>query len=175
MPQGAIKRRCLMSAASRLLTYRDSAPSPPGCARAPQAPTSAQCGHGQHVHVIRHLQGQRHVLLHQQDGEPLSFEIGDSALHLAHEQGASPSVGSSINSRSGLVMSARPIASICCSPPDSAPARLSIRSCRLTQSTAMRPPKAWEISDRQRAQSDASCISLAILTGREIATGNELL
>ena len=33
--------------------------------------------------------------------------------------GASPSDGSSITSTFGLVSSARPIASICCSPPDS--------------------------------------------------------
>jgi hypothetical protein len=32
--------------------------------------------------------------------------------------GASPSVGSSITSTRGLNSSARPIASICCSPPD---------------------------------------------------------
>jgi hypothetical protein len=37
--------------------------------------------------------------------------------------GARPSVGSSSSSRRGLLISARPIASICCSPPDIVPAR----------------------------------------------------
>ncbi len=37
--------------------------------------------------------------------------------------GASPSDGSSMIRQSGLVISPRPIASICCSPPDSVLAR----------------------------------------------------
>src|SRR6266481_3188824 len=42
--------------------------------------------------------------------------------------GASPSVASSRMSRRGFVISARPIASICCPPPDSAPPRLRARA-----------------------------------------------
>ena len=42
--------------------------------------------------------------------------------------GASPSVGSSMTRRRGLSRSAREIASICCSPPESCPPRLSRRS-----------------------------------------------
>ena len=30
------------------------------------------------------------MLLHQQDGEPLGFEIGDSTLHLAYQQWHQP-------------------------------------------------------------------------------------
>ena len=41
----------------------------------------------------------------------------------ARTSGARPSVASSRTSRRGLVISARPTASICCSPPDSVPAR----------------------------------------------------
>ena len=44
--------------------------------------------------------------------------------------GASPSVGSSMMSRCGLVSSAREIASICCSPPESWPPPWSLRSAR---------------------------------------------
>ena len=43
--------------------------------------------------------------------------------------GASPSDGSSISSTRGLPISARPIASICCSPPESEPATWACRSC----------------------------------------------
>jgi hypothetical protein len=42
--------------------------------------------------------------------------------------GASPSVGSSMISRRGLVTSAREIASICCSPPESWAPPLFLRS-----------------------------------------------
>ena len=42
--------------------------------------------------------------------------------------GARPSDGSSINSTRGLPISARPIASICCSPPESDPATCCSRS-----------------------------------------------
>src|SRR6266705_2253712 len=50
--------------------------------------------------------------------------------------GARPSDGSSISSRRGLVSSARPTASICCSPPESWPARLRRRSCSATSRNA---------------------------------------
>ena len=44
--------------------------------------------------------------------------------------GASPSVGSSMTSSFGLKSSAREIASICCSPPDSSAPPLPLRSAR---------------------------------------------
>ena len=44
--------------------------------------------------------------------------------------GASPSVGSSITSSRGCSSSARPIASICCSPPDNWAPPLPLRSAR---------------------------------------------
>ena len=44
------------------------------------------------------------------------------------KRGAKPMDGSSISSRRGLDIMARPIASICCSPPDSVPANWVIRS-----------------------------------------------
>ena len=44
--------------------------------------------------------------------------------------GASPSEGSSRSIIAGRVMRARLIASICCSPPDSWPARWWVRACK---------------------------------------------
>ena len=44
--------------------------------------------------------------------------------------GARPSEGSSSSSRRGRLISARAIASICCSPPESVPPRWSMRSLR---------------------------------------------
>ena len=44
--------------------------------------------------------------------------------------GARPMEGSSSMSRSGLLMRARPMASICCSPPESVPAIWPTRSFR---------------------------------------------
>ncbi len=44
--------------------------------------------------------------------------------------GARPRLGSSSSSRRGWLISARPIASICCSPPDSVPPRWPMRSFR---------------------------------------------
>src|SRR6056297_1035522 len=52
--------------------------------------------------------------------------------------GASPSVASSRISRRGLVISARPMASICCSPPESEPADCARRSCSRGKSPATR-------------------------------------
>ena len=46
----------------------------------------------------------------------------------ATSTGARPSVGSSSMSTRGRLMSARPIAHICCSPPDSEPASCALRS-----------------------------------------------
>ena len=61
------------------------------------------------------------MLLDDDRREPLLAEQRASAPRSSSSTmiGASPSVGSSSSSRRGLVASARPIASICCSPPDS--------------------------------------------------------
>ena len=44
--------------------------------------------------------------------------------------GERPMLGSSSSSIFGSVMSARPMASICCSPPESVPASCRVRSAR---------------------------------------------
>src|SRR5260370_1286705 len=56
--------------------------------------------------------------------------------------GASPSEGSSINNTVGAVISARPMASICCSPPDNATPGWLPRSARMGNSrwTRLRSP-----------------------------------
>ena len=65
------------------------------------------------------------VLLHQQDRQPAPLELRDHPAHLAHQQRApGPRSARPSAAGSGLDMSARPIASICCSPPESLLARL---------------------------------------------------
>ena len=61
---------------------------------------------------------------------PLSFSLRMVAITSATICGASPSDGSSISSTRGLPISARPIASICCSPPDRCAAICFARSAR---------------------------------------------
>src|SRR5450759_1820415 len=68
------------------------------------------------------------VLVDHQDGEAQFLEAGEAAPDLGADQRRQASVASSkINSR-GLVISARPIASICCSPPESWLPMLAARS-----------------------------------------------
>src|SRR5262249_16722400 len=62
------------------------------------------------------------ILLDQQHGEAAPLEIGDVAKICSTRRGASPMEGSSSSTSLGRAISARPIASICCWPPDSAPA-----------------------------------------------------
>ena len=64
--------------------------------------------------------------------------------------GASPSEGSSSSSSRGRLISARPIASICCSPPDSVPPRCRRRSSRIGNSA------------KTRRQSSSKCAGSAV-------------
>ena len=66
-------------------------------------------------------QRRRHaeVLLDDEQAHPLAGEVLDRLDQLSTIVGARPSDGSSMTSSFGLVSSARPIASICCSPPES--------------------------------------------------------
>ncbi|EAU45767.1 hypothetical protein R2601_10699 [Salipiger bermudensis HTCC2601] len=57
--------------------------------------------------------------------------------------GASPSVASSRINRRGLVIRARPIASICCSPPEREAARWPRRSARRGNSASTRAASQW--------------------------------
>ena len=57
--------------------------------------------------------------------------------------GASPIDGSSSSRSFGWVMSARPIASICCSPPESVPPAWLLRSRSLGKRLKTRSKSAW--------------------------------
>ena len=71
------------------------------------------------------------VLLDDEGGKVLfAGQAQQQVAHLATMTGASPSVGSSMTSSRGLPSSAREIASICCSPPESWPPPLPRRSAR---------------------------------------------
>ena len=88
-----------------------------------------------------------HILLGEQNGITIALQ----GLHLALLMslmitGASPRVGSSIIRRRGRDISARPIASICCSPPDKVPAFCVRRS-----------------SNRGKKSSTSACRSLKLL------------
>ena len=85
----------------------------------------------QHVAVVGNLQRGPRVLLDQQDRHARSRAAPTTMLKISRTiSGARPSDGSSSISSFGLPISARPIASICRSPPDSVPASWSRRSCR---------------------------------------------
>ena len=72
------------------------------------------------VHAVRMRQRERHVLLAQQHRDRRALRSRSSALESCSRiTGARPSVGSSRMSSFGCIISARAIASICCSPPDS--------------------------------------------------------
>ena len=77
-----------------------------------------------HMDLISDRHGQLQVLLDQQDGVAALAQPPHDLLDLEHQPGRSPSDGSSIKISSGLAISARPMASICCSPPLSAPPRM---------------------------------------------------
>ena len=79
-----------------------------------------------HHHARARAQPERHrgVLLDEQDRRALAISCS-AAKSVFVTIGASPSDGSSSSSSRGPATSARPIATICCSPPESAhPSRL---------------------------------------------------
>src|SRR6185312_7948839 len=79
--------------------------------------------------IVGDVEHQRGVLLDQHDRQPALLQLADGGHDLVHDLGARPSEGSSISSTRGLPISARPIASICCSPPDRCAAICLARSC----------------------------------------------
>ncbi len=62
---------------------------------------------------------------------PVAFNSAKVRKICRTSSGARPSDGSSSNRTRGRAISARPIASICCSPPDSVPAAWLMRSARI--------------------------------------------
>jgi hypothetical protein len=90
-----------------------------------------------HDHALLHdvvavgeLHADLEVLLDQQDGDAFGLDGFSCATISSTITGARPSTGSSRISRRGWFMSARPMASICCSPPESCPPPLRRRSFR---------------------------------------------
>ena len=82
------------------------------------------------IAAMRELERVEGILLDQKHGQALlRVEFADGVEDLlARSAGARPSDGSSSSSRRGRAISARAIASICCSPPDSVPPRWCRRS-----------------------------------------------
>ena len=74
--------------------------------------------------AVGEAQQRRDVLVDDQDRLAARLERASTRQISARMRGASPSVASSRINRRGLVISARPIASICCSPPESSAPRL---------------------------------------------------
>ena len=103
---------------------------------------------------MRHLQALHHVLLDQQDGDALARGCAlISANSSSTRSGERPSDGSSRMSSLGSAIRPRPIASICCSPPDSVPARWPCRSARRGKIENTRPRLSFagrERGDRRR-------------------------
>jgi hypothetical protein len=95
-----------------IVIYRDSVLSLPSCARARQAPPSAPCNHGT-ARACHPPPAGPTTHAAPPARRPWALRSARARCTSRTSSGANPSVGSSINSRSELVMSARPIASIC--------------------------------------------------------------
>src|SRR5205823_9901580 len=78
--------------------------------------------HLKHVAAMGDRERHVHVLLDHEDGGALLVDGADDVEDLLTRRGARPMGGSSMQSSVGRVISARPMASIRCSPPDLVPA-----------------------------------------------------
>ena len=83
-----------------------------------------------HVDALGELQRERRLLLDQQDAEAAPVEFAEGLEDLGRDLRREAERGSSSIRSFGSAISARPTASICCSPPESEPATWSIRSFR---------------------------------------------
>ena len=110
-----------------------------------------------HVAAVGELQRVIGVLLDQEDRQPLA---AGSARAITSKicftiSGARPSEGSSSSSSRGRPISARAIASICCSPPDIVPARWSRRLARIGNSCSARARSASKVASRSLVEQRA--------------------
>ena len=80
--------------------------------------------------------------------------------------GARPSDGSSSSIRIGSAMSARPIASICCSPPLSVPASCDRRSARMGKHACTRSSARWIARLSVRAYAPILRFSRTVSSGK---------
>ena len=71
------------------------------------------------VDVIDRVDCQGGILFDEQDRQALPPQLAYHLPHALDDDRRNPSDGSSMIRQSGLVIRPRPIASICCSPPDS--------------------------------------------------------
>jgi len=81
-----------------------------------------QSGRSRSQRPLRQLQSCPDVLLYQQDRHSLPVDLGDHLKHLLHQNRRQPKEGSSSSNSLGLDIKARPMASICRSPPLRVPA-----------------------------------------------------
>ena len=79
--------------------------------------------------------------------------------------GARPIDGSSSRSSFGRAISARPMAHICCSPPDSVPAFCVRRSKSRGKSSKTRSMSAWKFSRSVRWKAPISRFSVTVMRG----------
>ena len=84
----------------------------------------------EHIRTIGDRQGHIRVLFDQQHGNALIVQLANNGEDLFDEFRDRPIDGSSIRIVFGWLIRARPIASICCSPPESVPAFWLRRSFR---------------------------------------------
>ena len=82
----------------------------------------------QHVGVFGHRQRQARILLHQQDRQSAPVYLDHGLVHFFDDLGRQAMTGLIEQQSRGASISARPKATICCSPPDSVPASCRRRS-----------------------------------------------
>ena len=115
---------------------------------------ASRAGHGDeavdhHIAAMGQLQRVEGVLLDQEDGEPfLLVELADRVEDLlARSAGRGRGRARPAAAAAGGAISARAIASICCSPPDSVPPRWPMRSFRRGKSAYMRSRSCVEMRE----------------------------
>ena len=122
----------------------------------------------EHVAARRHVERVVRVLLDEQDRRALLVDLArPSRRSRSTRIGARPIEGSSSSSSFGSAISARPIASICCSPPDMR-ARLLLLAARAGAGTARARgpcrPRRWR---RRRRYAPSSRFSRTVMRWKQ--------
>jgi hypothetical protein len=84
----------------------------------------------QHISPVGHIERLERILLDEKDGGAAGVDLADDREDLLDEDRRQAKRRFVEEQHLGLVMMARPIASICCSPPDSVPPFWPARSRR---------------------------------------------
>ena len=74
-----------------------------------------------HIRIVGDSQRSARVLLHEKNGQTGRAEVLERVKDLMHEQRRETRIGSSSIRKRGSPINARPIASICCCPPERDP------------------------------------------------------